>query len=44
MLQPAVLPPARYSADAAIAAGKLYIFGGHNGDTEINDTWLLPLT
>jgi Galactose oxidase, central domain len=43
ILQAAVLPPARYSADAAIAAGKLYLFGGHNGDAEINDTWTLPL-
>ena len=43
MLQPAVVPPARYSADAAIAGGSLHIFGGHNADSEINDTWALPL-
>jgi hypothetical protein len=35
------VPPARYSTDAAFAAGKLYIFGGHDGNGEIDDMWAL---
>jgi Galactose oxidase, central domain len=34
-------PPARYSSDAAHAGGKLYVFGGHDGTTEIDDVWAL---
>ena len=34
-------PPARYSTDAVYAAGKLYIFGGHDGKSEIDDMWAL---
>ncbi len=34
-------PPARYSTDAAYAAGKLYIFGGNDGKGEIDDMWTL---
>lgn len=34
----------RYSADATIAGGKLYVFGGFDGDRELNDTWVLPVT
>ena len=34
-------PPRRYSTDAAYADGKLYIFGGHDGTSEIDDMWAL---
>ena len=34
-------PPARYSTDAAYAAGKLYIVGGNDGKGEIDDMWAL---
>ncbi len=36
-------PPARYSADAAIAGNSLFVFGGHNGSAEVGDTWALDL-
>ncbi len=34
-------PPARYSTDAAHAGGALYLFGGHDGKSEIDDMWTL---
>jgi hypothetical protein len=33
--------PARYSSDAAYAAGKLYLFGGNDGKSELDDMWAL---
>ena len=35
------VPPARYSTDAVYSAGKLFIFGGHDGKSEIDDMWAL---
>ncbi len=44
MISPAgAAPPARYSADTAIGAGKLYLFGGHDGAGEVDDLWTLDL-
>lgn len=34
-------PPARFSTDAAHAGGALYLFGGHDGKSEIDDMWTL---
>lgn len=34
-------PPARYSTDAAFVGDGLYLFGGHDGTSEIDDLWLL---
>jgi hypothetical protein len=34
-------PPARYSGDAAFADDGLYMFGGHDGKSEIDDLWVL---
>jgi hypothetical protein len=34
---------ARYGADAAIAGTSLYVFGGHDGDAEVGDTWALEV-
>lgn len=36
-------PAARYSADASIANGRLYVVGGNDGNIEIGDQWSLPL-
>jgi hypothetical protein len=36
-------PAARYSADTAIASGKLYLFAGHDGTRELDDLWTLDL-
>ncbi|HZP56086.1 MAG TPA: kelch repeat-containing protein [Dehalococcoidia bacterium] len=36
--------PARYSADAAFASEALYLFGGHDGQGELNDLWALRLS
>ena len=33
-------PPARYSADTAVAESTLILFGGHDGTTELADTWM----
>lgn len=42
-LEAATPPPARDSSDAAVAGSALYIFGGHDGTSEIADTWALDL-
>jgi hypothetical protein len=36
-------PPARFSADAAIAGRQVYMFGGHDGEAELNDLWVLSI-
>ncbi len=36
--------PARYSSDAAIVGSDLYVYGGHDGNAELADTWRLAVT
>lgn len=34
-------PTPRYSADAAVADGRVFLFAGHDGSAEVGDLWVL---